>query len=112
MEFHFARHLELGVGIDVALLDSQPLARPDWAAGVRRVDAVLQDEARATGTPLLSRHRLMSHWLEAGTFTPTSLLGPDGLHMTDASYHCLAERIGDLFPSSPQAGLSDPAAGR
>ncbi len=99
-------------GVDVALLDSQPLARADWAAGVRRVGAVLQDEARSTGTPLLSRHRLMSHWLEAGTFTPASLLGPDGLHMTDASYHCLAERIGDLFPSSPQAGLSAPGAER
>ena len=61
---------------------------------------------------MLSRHRLMSHWLRAGQFTPAALLGPDGLHMTDASDRCLAERIGDLFPSGPVAGLGATATGR
>ena len=87
-------------GADVVLLGPQPVARPDWERALAPVRGLLRDVATASATPLLSRHRLMSHWLVSGRFPPDSLLGPDGLHMTDASYRCLAERIADLFPAS------------
>jgi lysophospholipase L1-like esterase len=86
-------------GADVVLLGPQPVARPDWESALVPVRGLLRDVATASATPLLSRHRLMSHWLASGRFPPDALLGPDGLHMTDASYRCLAERIADLFPA-------------
>jgi lysophospholipase L1-like esterase len=88
-------------GADVMLLGPQPLPRPDWAAAIARVRGVLRRVADATGTPLLSRHRLMTYWQQSGRLSPAALIGPDGLHMTDASYRCLAERLLDLFPADP-----------
>ncbi len=85
-------------GADVVLLGPQPVTRPDWESALEPVRRLLRDVASASDTPLLSRHRLMSYWLDSGRFTLDSLLAPDGLHMTDASYRCLAERIADLFP--------------
>ncbi len=86
-------------GADVVLLGPQPVTRPDWERALVPVRGLLRDVATASATPLLSRHRLMSHWLASGRFPPEALLGPDGLHMTDSSYRCLAERIADLFPA-------------
>jgi lysophospholipase L1-like esterase len=98
-------------GADVVLLDPQPLNSKIQEAAVERVEALLVDVANATKTVLLPRHRLMDYWVESGQFTPTSLLGPDGLHMTDASYRCLAERIADLFPM-PAPPTARPAVGQ
>lgn len=98
-------------GADVVLLDPQPLNSAVQEAAIERVEALLIDVANATKTVLLPRHRLMDYWVESGQFTPTSLLGPDGLHMTDASYRCLAERIADLFPM-PAPAIARPAVGQ
>lgn len=98
-------------GADVVLLDPQPLSTAVQEAAIERVEALLVDVANATKTVLLPRHRLMDYWVESGQFTPAGLLGPDGLHMTDASYRCLAERIADLFPV-PSPSTARPAAGR
>mgnify|MGYP000075307224 CR=1 FL=1 len=67
----------------------------------RRADL---DVAHATKVVLLPRHELMMAWLASGEFTPRTLLGPDGLHMTDASYRCLALRIADLFARPTRIG--------
>lgn len=98
-------------GADVVLLDPQPLGSAVQEAAIERVEALLVDVASATRTVLLPRHRLMDYWVDSGQFTPTALLGPDGLHMTDASYRCLAERIADLFPV-PVPASARPAAGQ
>lgn len=98
-------------GIDVVLLDPQTLGSAAREAAVERVRAVLVDVANATKVVLLPRHQLMAYWVASGQFTQASMLGPDGLHMTDASYLCLAERIADLFPP-PKPASARPAAGR
>jgi hypothetical protein len=101
----FAAGLRTGIerlrkaGADVVLLGPQPVTRPNWEAALVPMRGLLREVATVTRTPLLSRHRLMSHWLASGRFSPDLLLSPDGLHMTDASYRCLAERIADLFPA-------------
>ena len=98
-------------GTDVVLLDPQTLGSPAREAAVDRVRAVLVDVANATKVVLLPRHQLMAYWVASGQFTQASMLSPDGLHMTDASYLCLAERIADLFPPPKPASVR-PAAGR
>ena len=94
-------------GADIVLLDPQPLPQADRERAVERVRAVLVEVAQTAGVPLLSRHELMRYWLDSGQLDAASVLGPDGLHMTDTSYLCLAERIADLFPLRP----GDDAAG-
>ena len=91
-------------GADVVLLGPQPVLDPAGEAALRRMEAVLIDVAQAAGITLLPRHALMRHWVASGQFTAQSLLGSDGLHMTDASYHCLAVRIADLFRTARAAG--------
>lgn len=95
------------VGVDVALMTPQPL--PDAAndAAMRRISDVLRAVALATATPLLDRYRLMRHWREAGVIPADRMIGPDGLHMTDSSYRCLAVRLAELMPA-----LIDPAVVR
>jgi acyl-CoA thioesterase-1 len=88
-----------GAGAEVLLMDSQPLPDPEREARVIEIGAVIMDAARDTGVAFVSRHDLMAYWLRAGQFTAAELIGADGLHMTDASYRCLAERLADLFPS-------------
>ena len=90
---------------DIVLLDPQPLLDPKREAEINRVRAVLVDIAHSAKVVLLPRHDMMNAWLISGAFTPTTLLGPDGLHMTDASYRCLAMRIADLF-RQPSIGIA------
>lgn len=87
-------------GIETVLMDTQPLGEPGEEAAMRRVDAAVAGAAQEAGVGLLPRHALMQSWLRSGLFTPATLLGPDRLHMTDASYRCLAERVADLLPAN------------
>ena len=87
-------------GAEIVLMDPQPVPDPERARAIDRVEAVLVATAREARVPLLSRHALMRHWLSSGQLAAASLLGPDGLHMTDVSYRCLAERVGDLLPAA------------
>ena len=87
------------VGADLVLMDPQPLPQAQREAAVEAVQAVLASTARAAKVPLLPRHELMSYWLASGQIGAATLLGADGLHMTDASYRCLAERVADLLPA-------------
>lgn len=52
--------------------------------------------AAQQGVPLLRRHDLMRHWLARGALTLETLLSADRLHMTDASYRCLASSVARL----------------
>lgn len=94
------------VGADLVLMDPQPLPQAQREAAVEAVQAVLASTARAAKVPLLPRHELMSYWLASGQLGAATLLGADGLHMTDASYRCLAERVADLLPAPAVATVS------
>lgn len=102
-------------GAEIVLMDPQPLRWAEKDRVIQSVQPALAEAARRAGVPLLPRHRLMTAWLASGQFTPATLLGPDGVHMTDASYRCLAERVADLLPATateataPRTGGGAPA---
>ncbi len=87
-----------GLGIEVILMDSQWLPDPERDARVARMSAVLAGVAVEEGVALFPRHELMATLAERGLMSVEELVGPDGLHMTDESYRCVAERLADLFP--------------
>lgn len=81
-------------GIDVILMDLQFAPVILRHAGFREMERVIDAEARALGVPVIRRFAMMREWAEEGRMPLSVMLSRDHLHMTDASYDCLARRIG------------------
>jgi lysophospholipase L1-like esterase len=81
------------VHADVILLDSQyapkVIAKPD-APGM--VD-LIRAEAREEKVSVFHRWDIMRHWHDVDGVSFESLLSPDGLHMNDWSYGCIAKLL-------------------
>nr|WP_169728284.1 SGNH/GDSL hydrolase family protein [Geminicoccus roseus] len=87
-------------GADIVLMEAQYFPdRPDTDA-LRSVREAVRQAANDADVELLPRHALMRHWIETGRFSPATMLMADRIHMTDSSYHCLAERVADLLPAA------------
>ena len=85
-------------GIDLMLMEPQHAPRVDAApdsAGYRRAVRRLGAEF---GVPVIRRFDLMSRWAKAGA--STTLVGPDGLHMSDTGYEKLGQAVAALILSS------------
>lgn len=84
---------------DVVLMDMQyaprVLARPAYAAMKR----LIADEAKRGRVGLFRRFDLMQYWRGA-TPAPEQMVGPDGLHMTDQGYGCLAEDLAEALATN------------
>lgn len=84
-------------GIDLVLMDLQyaprVLARPA-AAEMERLIAQLAYHAHVG---LFRRFEIMEEWDRTRQLAPAALIGADGLHMTDASYGCLANQLAEAL---------------
>jgi acyl-CoA thioesterase-1 len=80
-------------GADVILMDLQyapaVLAHPQY----RAMERALWATARATGVSLFHRFALMRDWTEHRNMKMSAMVSADHLHMTDASYDCLARQL-------------------
>jgi acyl-CoA thioesterase-1 len=80
-------------GIDLILMDMQyaprVLARPAWSG----MERIINETARRAHVGLFRRFEIMKEWDRTQQLAPMALIGPDGLHMTDASYGCLARQL-------------------
>jgi hypothetical protein len=56
--------------------------------------------SRLHDAPIFPRFRIMSHWTATGAFRAEEIVAPDGLHMTDASYYCLARLLARTIVSA------------
>ncbi|MBV8935419.1 MAG: SGNH/GDSL hydrolase family protein [Alphaproteobacteria bacterium] len=87
-------------GIDIVLMDLQyaprVLSRP--AAG--EMERLIADLARRTQVGLFRRFEIMKEWDHTQQLAPATAIGPDGLHMTDASYGCLANRLAEALATN------------
>src|SRR5262249_33096865 len=87
-------------GIEVVLMDMQyaprVLARPAFA----EMERLLADLARHAQIGLFRRFDIMREWDRTRQLAPAQMIGPDGLHMTDASYGCLANRLAEALASN------------
>jgi acyl-CoA thioesterase-1 len=80
-------------GADVILMDVQYAPAVLMHARYREMEQALWVTARSAGVPLFRRFALMRDWAERGNMKMSVMLGPDHLHMTDASYDCLARQL-------------------
>jgi hypothetical protein len=73
-------------------------------------------EAKAGNIALFQRSALMRHWRESQGIAFETLLSPDGLHMNDWSYGCVARQLGiaiaDAVRSPAMAGSARPRGGK
>ena len=83
--------------IDVVLMDLQyaprVLARPA-AAEMERLIAEIAHDAHVG---LFRRFEIMEEWNHTHQLAPAEMIGADGLHMTDASYGCLAKQLAEAL---------------
>jgi lysophospholipase L1-like esterase len=84
-------------GIDVVLMDLQyaprVLARPAWGDMERLIGEI----AHSNHVGLFRRFEIMQEWDHTQQLAPAAIIGPDGLHMTDASYGCLASELAEAL---------------
>ena len=83
--------------IDVVLMDLQyaprVLARPAWG----EMERIIGEIAHRNRIGLFRRFEIMEEWDHKQQLAPAAMIGPDGLHMTDASYGCLASQLAEAL---------------
>jgi len=100
-------------GVDVVLMDLQfaprVLARSPWPD----MERLIADTAKREGIGYFRRFEIMREWSLDGRLPASALIGRDGLHMTDASYGCLAallaRALGQAWHPSDRLALSPTA---
>jgi len=84
-------------GSDVVLMDLQyarrVLARPAWG----EMERVIGEIAHSMGVGLFRRFEIMQEWDRTQQLAPAAMISLDGLHMTDASYGCLASQLAEAL---------------
>jgi lysophospholipase L1-like esterase len=92
-------------GVDVILMDNQRspriLAAPDHV----QVETAMREVAAATGVNMFSRGALMDQWAAAGA-PNEDFVAPDGLHMNNRGYFCLATALGDVIATALRQPLA------
>jgi acyl-CoA thioesterase I len=100
---HYERVVRSGVerlrakGLDAMLMDMQYapriLARPQHDAMEYRLHLV----GESLGVPLFERFAIMKYWKDEAGRGFREFLSPDGLHMNDDSYGCVARLLADAI---------------
>jgi acyl-CoA thioesterase I len=95
-EVEAARHgialLKRG-GADVVLMDLQYAPAVLLHPGYREMLHILSGVARSEDVALVRRFAMMRHWAEDGRMALPVMLAVDRLHMSNASYDCLARQV-------------------
>lgn len=81
-------------GSDVMIMDLQYAPAVLLHAQYRDMLHILAAIARSEDVALFHRFAVMRHWAENGRMSIPTMLARDHLHMSDASYDCLARQVG------------------
>jgi lysophospholipase L1-like esterase len=97
-------------GADVVLIDPQfapkVIARPDAEAMVRLIGVT----AKAENVDLFPRYQVMRQWREGDKIGFETFVSPDGLHMNDWSYGCLAKSLAVAIAEAATRPVASAAA--
>jgi hypothetical protein len=81
-------------GADVVLIDPQFAPRVIAKPTCEGMVSLIANTAKAEHVGVFHRFELMRHWHEAEHLPFETFVSPDGLHMNDWSYACLARALG------------------
>jgi acyl-CoA thioesterase I len=84
-------------GADVVLIDPQfapkVIAKPD----AEEMVALISATAKREDVDLFRRFEVMRHWRDVNRLAFETFVSPDGLHMNDWSYACMAKGLGNAI---------------
>jgi len=90
------------IGADVVLIDPQyapkVIAKPEAAHMVE----LIAETAKLENIDLFPRYDVMKRWYDVDHMKFEAFVSPDGLHMNDWSYACLAKAIGEAVAEAAQ----------
>ncbi len=104
----FRIHIDAGLksiadhGADAILLDQQYYLKIRDTDLYERFVKLVDDTALENGVGLFRRYKLMRSWNSSMPEGITPMLGPDGFHMGDKGYTCLAALLADQIATSLQ----------
>jgi lysophospholipase L1-like esterase len=84
-------------GIDVVLMDLQYAPRVLERRASAQMERLIVEIIHRTHVGLFRRFEIMQEWDHTHQLAPAAMIGPDGLHMTDASYGCLASQLAEAL---------------
>ncbi|MBI3506070.1 MAG: SGNH/GDSL hydrolase family protein [Proteobacteria bacterium] len=87
-------------GIDVMLLGPQNAPRYVNAPHRREYSDSLVLISRTKEVPIFPRFRVMNYWQASGQIVAKDAIAADRLHMTDASYYCIASLLARTIASA------------
>jgi lysophospholipase L1-like esterase len=87
-------------GIDVVLMDLQLAPRVTERRAYPDMEALIADTADREHVGLFRRFALMQYWQSSHAADAPPMVGPDGLHMTDAGYGCLAVDLAKVLEAN------------
>jgi len=87
-------------GIEIVLMDLQYAPRLLTRPASAEMERLLAELAQRARIGLFSRFEIMKEWDRTQQLAPAAMIGPDGLHMTDISYGCLANRLAEALASN------------
>jgi lysophospholipase L1-like esterase len=94
-----------GIDADVILIDPQFAPKVIVKADIADIIAVISTAAKQDHLDLFHRFALMRHWHDVDGLPFEAFVSPDGLHMNDWSYGCLAKALAGAIAaaaSSPE----------
>lgn len=84
-------------GIDVVLMDLQYAPRVLERHATAEMERLIAEIAHHARVGLFRRFEIMREWDHTHQLAPGAIIGSDGLHMTDASYGCLASELAEAL---------------
>jgi acyl-CoA thioesterase I len=84
-------------GIEVVLMDLQYAPQILGRRSYRDMERLIADTAERMHVGLFRRFAIMARWAQRRQLAPAPMIASDGLHMTDASYGCLADALAEAL---------------
>jgi acyl-CoA thioesterase I len=98
------------IGADVVLIDPQfapkVIAKPEAESMV----ALIATTAKREDVDLFRRFDVMRHWRDVDHLEFEAFVSPDGLHMNDWSYACMAKGLGNAIAEATQRPIMSATA--
>jgi len=98
-------------GSDVVLMDLQYAPRVIAKAAYPTMEQLIAEAATRDRVGLFRRFEIMRYWRDAEELDAPRMIGPDGLHMNDAGYRCLAVDLARALATNWLTTVSAPPGG-
>jgi lysophospholipase L1-like esterase len=90
------------VGADVVLIDPQYAPRVIAKPDAERMVEMLAVTAKQENVDLFRRYDVMKRWYQVDRLGFETFVAPDGLHLNDWSYACMAKGLGQAIAEAAQ----------